>query len=89
MENNWKDLFIISLVQWMVPIHLIDDKEIALTIERATKNNEINGDEQIECLENFKLIKEMVMKLISLNLDQNEIEHFKLLALMRYGMYKN
>ena len=73
----------------MVPIHLIDDKEIALTIERATKNNEINGDEQIECLENFKLIKEMVMKLISLNLDQNEIEHFKLLALMRYGMYKN
>lgn len=84
IEKNWKDLFIVNLVQWMVPIHLISDKDILSTFERINRQ-QLDSQDQSECLENFKLIKEIVFKLINLNLDSNELDHFKILFLLRTG----
>jgi hypothetical protein len=65
----------------MVPIHLIDDKEILMTIEKANSNN--NDSEWF--LESYKQVKELFEKLLRLKLDSTELEYLKLIVLLRNG----
>ena len=33
MENNWKDLFLVCLTQWNIPIHLLSENDDPILIE--------------------------------------------------------
>jgi hypothetical protein len=102
LEENWKDLFFVGLVQWMVPIHLVDDIQIMANLEKttnqqqqlstldaafATSTTSINFVDQDEhFLNNYKIFKETFEKVLLLNLDSNELEYFKLIVILRNGI---
>lgn len=85
LVNNWKDLFILNLVQWLIPLHTVDDKEVLQTVEAiSSTSDDLDSDFMIN---SFIGIKSIFVKLIQLNLDVTEFELFKLTILMRYGKF--
>jgi hypothetical protein len=87
-ETNWKDLFIIGLAQWLVPIHMIDEKELLSTFECSLANRQNSKTilmDSRDALNEFKEIKEAYLKLVNLNLDHSEYEHIKTVSLLRTG----
>ena len=70
MEKNWKDLFLISLAQWNLPIQLLNENEY-----------HVNGAIQ----ENFRLFKEIYNNLLKLSLDLNEYNYFKMIVFLKNG----
>ena len=87
MESNWKDLFVISLIQWKVPINMITESDAVQTIEmisRQSQNSLEYGHSHY--VESFKLIQSMFTKLSEFNLDSIELEFLKLILLLRNGI---
>jgi len=79
IEQNWKDLLLASLVQWMVPIHLVNDIELLQSSE-ALKRQGVEAD---QCLAEFKRIQEIFSKLVEMNLEPVELDLFKMLLMVR------
>lgn len=80
------------MVQWMIPIHLIDEKEVLSTIEKATFNcgqpmsfvseNQIQKH-HVEC---FNAVKAIFIRIASLNLDPTEFDYLKTICLLKNGI---
>ena len=84
LQKNWKILLIIYLVHYCVQIETIDESDLLTIIEISSgkrSNNELNR----YYLENFMQIKNIYLQLVNLNLDLNELELFKMIALYRTG----
>jgi len=79
IEQNWKDLLLTSLVQWMVPIHLVSEKELLQTVE-ALGQREADAD---ECLRGFRQVQEMFVKLAEMNMKPVEMDLFKMILVLR------
>ena len=83
LEKNWKSLLLINLVHCSVPIQACNDLDLLITIEQANKSSKLASELNTYYLENFKQIKDMYVKLMSLKLDQYEMSSFKLIALLK------
>ena len=83
LEKNWKDLFIISLAQWLVPVHLIDDKDLLVSVQKTAKS----GHSLESVLDNYRMTRDIFAKLLHLNLDPTELEYFKMIVLLRNGKF--
>jgi hypothetical protein len=78
------------MVQWMIPIHLIGEKEILSTIEKTSFNSrqsmtflaENKIQHHIEC---FNAIKNIFIKIMNLNLDSTEFDYLKTISLLKNG----
>lgn len=81
MGNNWKNLFVLCLVQWMVPVHFVAETDVIEAIQVVNKYEKCHD----ELISAFKLIQETYVKLTDLNLDPVELEVFKLIVLLRIG----
>jgi hypothetical protein len=86
MQNNWKDLFILSLAQWLVPVDSISAADLLKTIGNisAQKTNGLEHSQDFY-VENFKVIQDLFKKLLELNLNSVEMEFFKIIILLRNG----
>nr|ASL70599.1 nuclear receptor [Brachionus koreanus] len=84
IEKNWKDLFVIKLIQWSVPIHSLKDQDIVSIFEliREQEKN-LNQIDQSKCLENFNLVKYYYTLIVKLALDTNDYELLKNMLLLR------
>ena len=80
---NWKDVFILFLVQWKVPVHLISHSELISVFERQDFN--LSFLKKDEFLKSVELIKEIFLTLYYLNMNNQELELFKMLVLLRSG----
>ena len=85
LENNWKSLLIINLVQCAVPIHTAEGIDLLLTIETANKDSKQSQELSKYYLENYQIIKNIFISLTSLKLDNYEFNFFKLIALLKTG----
>lgn len=83
LQKNWKSLLLIYLVHYCVQIQAIDESDLLNIIEIS--NNKSNNELNSYYFENFKQIKSIYLQLLNLNLDQNELELFKMIALYRTG----
>ena len=83
LQKNWKSLLLIYLVHYCVQIQAIDESDLLNIIEIS--NNKSNNELNSYYFENFKQIKNIYLQLVNLNLDQNELELFKMIALYRTG----
>ena len=83
LQKNWKSLLLIYLVHYCVQIQEIDESDLLNIIEIS--NNRSNNELNSYYFENFKQIKSIYLQLVNLNLDQNELELFKMIALYRTG----
>jgi hypothetical protein len=83
LQKNWKSLLLIYLVHYCVQIQAIDESDLLNIIEIS--NNRSNNELNSYYFENFKQIKSIYLQLVNLNLDQNELELFKMIALYRTG----
>nr|ASL70566.1 nuclear receptor [Brachionus plicatilis] len=84
IEKNWKDLFVVKLIQWSVPIHSLKDHDVALIIEMISEQDKtLNQLDQSKCLENFNLVKYYYTVVNKLALEINDFELLKILLLLR------
>ena len=90
IEKNWKDLFVIFLVQWIVPIHLIEDKQFILAFQQKKIENDKNFMKfhHNQYLSEFILLKKIFENMIALGLDANEFEFLKTLTYTRTGNFR-
>jgi hypothetical protein len=83
------------MVQWMIPLHLIDEKEILSAIERTNFNFRqsfsIIDEKKIQQqhLECFNAIKNLFIKIANFNLDSTEFDYLKTICLLKNGIYRN
>lgn len=86
IENNWKDLFLLSLAQWKIPVNSISDEDLLQTIETisAQRPNRLEREHDFY-VENFKGIQDIFKRLLELNLNSIEMEFFKIILLLRNG----
>lgn len=88
IEKNWKDLFIIKLIQWSVPIHSLKDQDVDSIFQAMSEQNkEFNQIDQSDSLENFNLVKYYYTLITKLDLNPNDFELLKTLLLLRIGIF--
>lgn len=78
IEKNWKDLFVLSLCEYNVPINLIDDRELSNIVRRTVikienDNEESQIDDQNEYINCFRMVLDIFSKLCGLELDQKRV----------------
>lgn len=86
METNWKDLFLLSLAQWKIPVDSISDEDLLQLIGTisAQRPNRLERDHDFY-VKNFKGIQDIFKRLLELNLNSIEMEFFKIILLLRNG----
>nr|ASL70488.1 nuclear receptor [Brachionus rotundiformis] len=84
IEKNWKDLFVIKLIQWSVPIHLLRDQDLTSIFEVILEQDKhLNKLDESKCMENFSMVKYYYTVINKLALETNHYELLKILLLLR------
>ena len=83
LEMNWKELFVISLLEWSLPINLIYEKDLIKIFHQNIKNP---SQRQLKMfIENFKNFKDKFCKLLNISIDITEYHFLKAFIMFKNG----